>query len=293
MKLRRTHMVWLAGAVLALSGAAYAQAPEAPPPGPPPGFHHGWPMEFGRFEMGFDRKTVTGAPYSAQVSVQTSNTLGDGTHVTQQSAGAVYRDSQGRVRREMTLPALAALTASGQAPHAVTLRDPVAGYSYVLRGETKVAVRMPLQAGRGRNRQNDDSNAASAAGPEADETAGPGRGGSRPGIQVSKVSLGTQMIEGVQAEGTRTTRTIAAGAIGNDKAIQVVVERWYSSDLQTVVLMKRSDPWMGQITYQLTNITRAEPAASLFVVPSDYTVKDRPAPALFGPRGGGSAPPGF
>ena len=260
-------------------------------------------MEFGRFEMGFDRKTVTGAPYSAQVSVQTSNTLGDGTHVTRQSTGAVYRDSQGRVRREMSLPALAALTASGQAPHAVTLRDPVAGYSYVLRGETKVAVRMPLQAGRGRNRQNANSDAAAgrnrqnadsdAAGPEADETAGPGREGSRPGIQVSKVSLGTQMIEGVQAEGTRTTRTIAAGAIGNDKAIQIVVERWYSNDLQTVVLMKRSDPWMGQITYQLTNITRTEPAASLFVVPSDYTVQDRPAPARFGPRGGGSAPPGF
>jgi len=291
MKLRRTHMVWLAGAVLAFSGAAFAQAPEAPPPGPPPGFHHGGAMEFGRFEMGFDRKTVTGAPYSAQVSVQTSNTLGDGTHVTRQSTGAVSRDSQGRVRREMSLPALAALTASGQAPHAVTLRDPVAGYSYVLRGETKVAVRMPLQAGRGRNGKNANSDAAS--GPEADETAGPGPKGSRPGAQVTRVSLGTQMIEGVQAEGTRITRTIAAGAIGNDKAIQVVVERWYSSDLQTVVLMKRSDPWMGQITYQLTNITRTEPAASLFVVPSDYTVRDRPAPASFGPRGGGSPPPGF
>jgi len=289
MKRSGTYLALIVVAVLAASGAAYAQGPAGPPG---PGFHRGGPMEFGRLEMGLDRKTVTGAPYSAQVSIQTSNTLGDGTHVNRQSTGAVYRDSQGRVRREMTLPALAALTGSAQAPHAVILRDPVAGYSYVLRDSAKTAVRMPLMAGRGgKGPHAKGAVTPGGAGAQGDLAVGTGAGGpgGRLHAQVTKVSLGTQMIEGVQAEGERITRIIPAGAFGNDKATQIVVERWYSPELQTVVMMKRSDPWMGQSTYQLTNITRTEPAAALFAVPAEYTVQDRPAPRAFGPRGGGAA----
>ena len=88
--------------------------------------------------------------------------------------------------------------------------------------------------------------------------------------------LGSQMIEGVQAEGTRTTMTIPAGRIGNDKPIQVVTERWFSNQLQAVVLSTRSDPRVGQTVYRLTNITQTEPAAALFQVPSEYTIQDGP-----------------
>jgi len=247
-------------------------------------------MEFGRFEMGFDRATVTGAPYSAQINVQTSNTLSDGTHIARQSTGSVARDSAGRVRREMPAPVLAALTGSSQSPRAVILHDPVAGYTYVLRDDTKTAVRMPLSAaGAGRHGRDKP---APGAGPEGDVAFGHGPEGSKAGVQVTRASLGTQMIEGVQSEGARITRTIPAGAIGNDKAIQIVVERWYSNDLQTVVLMKRSDPWMGQSTFQLTNITRTEPAAALFAVPAEFTVRDRRAPmGMGGPGGGGPREP--
>src|SRR5260370_20613434 len=85
-------------------------------------------------------------------------------------------------------------------------------------------------------------------------------------------SLGTQTIDGVNAEGTRTTRTIRAGEIGNESPITVVSERWYSADLQMDVKSTHSDPRFGNTTYTLTNIQRAEPAASLFAVPSGYTV---------------------
>jgi hypothetical protein len=53
-----------------------------------------------------------------------------------------------------------------------------------------------------------------------------------------------------------------------------VNERWYSPELQTVVLSKNSDPRMGETTYRLTNISRGEPDPSLFQVPTDYTVKE-------------------
>src|SRR5262249_1300955 len=91
--------------------------------------------------------------------------------------------------------------------------------------------------------------------------------------------LGKQMIEGVEAEGTRSTVTIAAGEIGNDRPIEIVSERWYSPELQLVVMTRHSDPRLGETTYRLTNISRTEQAKSLFEVPVDYTVKEgRPGP---------------
>ncbi|HEX5874320.1 MAG TPA: hypothetical protein VFY60_06690, partial [Pyrinomonadaceae bacterium] len=88
-----------------------------------------------------------------------------------------------------------------------------------------------------------------------------------------KEQLGKQMIEGVEAEGTRTTVTIPAGEIGNERAIEIVSERWYSPELQLVVMTRHSDPRFGETTYKLTNINRTEPAKTMFEVPSDYTIK--------------------
>jgi hypothetical protein len=89
-----------------------------------------------------------------------------------------------------------------------------------------------------------------------------------------KEDLGTQTIAGVSAQGTRYTRIIPAGQIGNEKPITIVSEHWYSNDLQMTVMSKRSDPQFGETTYTLTNIHRTEPAAALFAVPSDYTVQE-------------------
>jgi len=89
-----------------------------------------------------------------------------------------------------------------------------------------------------------------------------------------KEQLGKQIVEGVEAEGTRSTITIPAGEIGNERPIEIVSESWYSSELQMVVMTRHSDPRSGETTYRLTNINRNEPAKSLFEVPSDYTVKE-------------------
>src|SRR5262245_11716685 len=98
--------------------------------------------------------------------------------------------------------------------------------------------------------------------------------------EVNQESLGAQSIEGVMAEGTRVTLTIAAGKIGNERPIVTVNERWYSQELQTVVLTKNSDPRMGETTYRLTNINRSEPDPSLFQVPADYTIDESFSPKL-------------
>jgi hypothetical protein len=97
--------------------------------------------------------------------------------------------------------------------------------------------------------------------------------------QKKTESLGTQTIEGVTAEGTRSTLTIPAGDIGNTLPIEVVDETWYSAELQITVMTKHRDPRSGETTYRLTNINRDEPDRSLFEVPADYAVEERkPSP---------------
>jgi len=85
------------------------------------------------------------------------------------------------------------------------------------------------------------------------------------------------------------TRTIPSGAEGNSQPIVIVHESWYSEDLKMPVMVKTSDPRFGTTQTQLTNITRAEPDASLFQAPAGYTVsKERGGPrAGRGPMGRG------
>ena len=97
--------------------------------------------------------------------------------------------------------------------------------------------------------------------------------------QAKTESLGKDTIEGVEAEGTRTTFTIPAGEIGNERAIEMVSERWFSPELKVVVMTRHTDPRFGETTYRLTNINRAEQPKSLFEVPTDYTVTEAQTPA--------------
>jgi hypothetical protein len=86
------------------------------------------------------------------------------------------------------------------------------------------------------------------------------------------------VVQGVKAEGTRSTLIIPAGEIGNVLPIEIVDETWYSPDLQIKVMTRHSDPRTGDTIYRLTNIRRSEPSRSLFEVPSDYRVIDKSAP---------------
>jgi hypothetical protein len=261
----------VAVAILFASGAALAQGDAGAPPPQGPGHMGPKPMAFDEmgfvgFEAGIGGKTVTGAPFSATFSTQSTQTLADGNQIQRNTTGTFARDTQGRTRREMTLPGIGPMAASsGAPPHAVFISDPVAGVNYVLHADEKTANQVPM---RGRK---DARNAGAEP-------------GFRKRFQNDAVTtdLGTQTINGVTAQGTRITRTIAAGQIGNVKPIVIVTERWYSSELQTYVMTKKTDPVMGDTVTQLTNIQRAEPDASLFKVPSDYAVSQGG-----GPRGGG------
>jgi len=212
-------------------------------------------------------RVVKGAPFSAVATSETTQTLADGNHINRKTQTNLYRDSLGRFRKEVTLQAIGPLAASGQPHSFIEISDPVAGTNYVLEPEQKIARQMHGPIGM-----------------QVRTKDGPGGGNvfyrdfkeSKKELKEAEAkteSLGIETVGGVNAEGTRTTRTIAAGEIGNEKPITIVSERWYSPDMQMEVKSTHSDPRFGNTTYTLTNIQRTEPAATLFAVPAGYTIE--------------------
>jgi TonB family protein len=370
----------------------------------------GAPGEYGfsffSSEMAFDSKVIKGAPFSADAVTESVQVLGDGNRITRTSTSKLYRDGEGRTRREQTMNGVGALATSVETPQTIFINDPVVGTNYILNSETRTAqvarqyfFKRPVAAGEqpgaktegtytftrtpatgmteisaGRiagkaqkrvqptypavaraagaqggvdvevvvDEQGNVESAKAISGhqllrdasveaarqwtfkptmlegkpvkvkgiisfvfemsagkgfegattveahPTATATASstregnvmlmrtrtPGDHAEPPPFAESRESLGKQSVEGIEAEGTRTTITIPAGAMGNERPILIVSERWYSAELQTVVMTKHSDPRFGETTYRLTNISRSEPDHSLFEVPAGYTVND-------------------
>lgn len=255
-----------------LVAAALAWA-QNPPPAGRGRFGLAGPRFLGA-EAGVPRRVVTGAPFSGDLVTESTEVLADGNRIHQSSTAHLVRDSAGRIRREESLAGLGALASGGGAQRVIFIRDPVAGASYALDPVRKTANK---SAWAGRNPAARRFGAATEAWRESRAA---GRNQS-----VKTETLGTEIIEGLPAQGTRTTVTIPAGAIGNEAPIQVVTERWYSVDLQMAVLIKRTDPRSGETVTRLTNVNRSEPSPTLFQVPPDYKVIERPALRFRSPAG--------
>jgi hypothetical protein len=223
-------------------------------------------------------RVVKSAPYSADVVTETTQTLADGNHIRQSSTAKVYRDTEGRTRREQSLNTLGGLAPSSNLPQVVFINDPVAGFNYALNPQNRTATKSAwARSGRGAQAQGSTQPMARLRQQSADGSAAiAGRRGRGAAVRqnIKTESLGRQTIEGVPADGTRTTMTIAAGQWGNEQPIQIVTERWYSPDLQTVVLSRHTDPRMGETVSKLANVSRSEPPSSLFEPPADYKVAE-------------------
>lgn len=297
----------------------WGQGPEGGPPPPPPG-----DFIFIASES-FGGKVIKGAPYSAEAVTESVQLLGDGNRIVNKFSSSVYRDSEGRTRREHTLKGLGPLGTGNEPMQTIFINDPVAGVTYSLDSRSHTAHKsapfkielsrkMGVAGTDGEGQRFEFKVAPGGAGGNMIMTAplgsvpatsgtriavaetehmsiGTGGGASSyvfrqssgPNPNEKKENLGKQMIEGVEAEGTRSTVTIPAGEIGNERPIEIVSERWYSTELQLVVMTRHSDPRTGETTYKLTNINRTEPVKSLFEVPPGYTVKEGRAGAM-GPR---------
>lgn len=226
-------------------------------------------------------KPVKDAPYSAEAVTEVTQTLSDGNRIQRRMSASLARDGQGRTRREQQAMALGGIVAESKGTF-VTITDPVGGYFITLHPEEKFATRAPMpkfdmafqETGRVMTFRGSDPT-ASGFGVAAGTVSARLTTSEEPErLDSNTQALGSQEFDGVRADGTRTTTTIPAGAIGNDQPIEMVTERWYSPDLQAVVMSKRTDPRFGETVYRLTNIQRAEPDAALFKIPSDYRIEE-------------------
>jgi hypothetical protein len=89
-------------------------------------------------------------------------------------------------------------------------------------------------------------------------------------------SIGEKRIEGLKVTGSRLEFTLDAGTVGNEQPITVRTDQWFSADLGVVVSSMNHDPMIGDTTYRLEQINRAEPDAALFQIPADYSKNQMP-----------------
>jgi hypothetical protein len=258
--------------------------------------------------------SVKNSPVSFDEINESVQTLADGNRIVRSSTGKFYRNSEGRVRREMaggTSGVFGSVYTTGQD---ISILNPTINQKFLLDTELKTARVIELGTAQKELALTDAKRALElkaltgmAAGPETDlaaklraeKSVAPSvaavggfattiatpataaiapigvQGLYFPSVATSKYEthsedLGTRDFEGVSAEGTRRTTTIPAGAIGNERPIEIVYERWFSKDLGMVVYSKNTDPRFGEQTYRISNVQRSEPDPSLFNVPTGY-----------------------
>jgi hypothetical protein len=240
---------------------------------------------------GAETQVVKGKPYSADSSTETVQTLTDGNRIVHRTVSKVYRDSEGRTRREETF---GNVDPEHPSPHEVKvfIDDPVSGTALVLDPGSKSLEKLQ----RTRDFLDAPRNDADGAQMMLKVVKDTEINGQAPPAKVFfrrdqlsspndlalvvpdenrnivKENLGTRNIEGIDCTGTRQTSTIPAGAIGNEKPISIVTETWFSEAIGAVVDSTSDDPRYGKTTYHLTNVQLSEPSRSLFELPANFKV---------------------
>jgi hypothetical protein len=256
---------------------------------------------------------VKGKPYSAKSITESTQMLADGNRIVQRNESTIHRDSEGRTRREQTLGGVGPWQA-GEPVTMINIHDPVANKTYMLDPTARIAREIrPFRMAIAQAEQIEGAKAGletaktevraiwSAAVPAPAPVIGAARGvtmirrGDATDVQVfagaagaavpadihaamgayePAEDLGEQVLEGLLVQGTRMKDTIPAGSMGNERPIEIVTERWYSKDLDAMVLQRFADPRFGETTSRLVNVVLGDPSPDLFQVPQGYEQRD-------------------
>jgi len=210
---------------------------------------------------GINLRSIADAPLSADVIKDFTQILADGTQVPVETNGKMFRDSAGRTRTEAELKSTAGDAAM---LHYVTILDPAAQLNIRLDPQTKTATLFPFPTVPAQAAGARINNALTARGAQV----------SRKPALVAAQDLGASTLQGFAVTGLKRTVPAAANPPGSERARNVVVESWFSPELQIELQSKTEDPRLGVSTTKLVNIGNAEPDSALFQVPSDYTIFD-------------------
>jgi hypothetical protein len=192
------------------------------------------------------------APFTGTVSTEWVRTLEDGSTITLQNHRLVMRDSAGRIYQERRR-----FVAQGQEPEItrIEISDPSAYRQFFCYPDSHTC-------------QVHGYFAPASVETTAQEPA-------EDGSSVTREDLGTNSLSGLDAVGTRETRTINAGVMGNERPLSISQEFWYSPQLGINLVVKRVDPRHGKQTFTVSGIGLAEPEPRLFSIPEGYTLVDQ------------------
>jgi len=207
-------------------------------------------------------------PYTATWKTTRVQTLANGVTITQESTGKEARDSSGRTYHEN----------QAETPFGFEGQSAAFSYFHVFDPATRVSINWSSNSKEATVYHMPDPVQARQAPPPAANSAAtvaPVRipRPARPGGETQ--NLGTKTINGIDAQGSRTTQTFPAGSFGNDQPLTVTHEMWMSPELRVAVLQIDDDPRTGVRTTELTDIERGEPDPALFQPPEGYTIKDQ------------------
>ena len=237
-------------------------------------------------DFGWTEKVVVGKPYAADTLTESTQTLADGNRIIHKNSARVFRDGQGRTRREQNIEMFGA-AAPAQPAALITIHDPVAKTDWILEPERRIARRASRPAAIGFHTLEDGPHPAPKGEPgvvhfEA-AVPGPSAGPSHDVVfyrtektssAAASQSLGQREIEGVLCTGTKRVTKIPAGQIGNERDLEITTEEWYAPSLDLIVLSKTTDPRFGETVHRLTSIRPGEPGAHYFQVPAGFTVEE-------------------
>ena len=212
---------------------------------------------------------VLGAPFSADATITLTSML-DGTPRQQSARARYYRDSAGRVRVEQIVRGEGELNPIAERTTFITI-DATPG-SVVFTLDPRRRIVRPESRGILGQMFNGGSSFAIPVGTSQFRF----RVYTAPRSNQTVEPLGSRRIEGIETTGRRAVTPIPVGRVGNNRPLEIVDERWVSSELMVVIHARTSDPVTGIFEYRLTNISRSEPGSDLFAVPPDYTLDHCP-----------------
>jgi hypothetical protein len=99
------------------------------------------PFRFMASEFDWREEQVKALPYSAEAVNESTQTLADGNKISRKNTTLLYRDSEGRTRREETINAIGPWS-SGTPHKLIFVNDPVAKVNWVIDPQTKEARKM-------------------------------------------------------------------------------------------------------------------------------------------------------
>lgn len=211
-------------------------------------------------------RTPVRIPYSLVQMHTQVQTLSNGVQITSRQEMREWHDADGRTRTE------ARIERNGEMElQSASINDPVARENIILYPRAHVAqvTRYPephVTASQPRPIDKAFNEAMKAEfQPQPQRT---------PPHENKTEELGTTVILGECAQGTRWTNIVPAGELGNDGEIRAVQENWFSPRLGIQLRFVLDDPRMGHIENEVTELDLENPDPSVFQPPPDYHVFD-------------------